>query len=251
MSASLKDIRALIVDLDGVITDTAQQHFRAWKRMFDAYLEEQGASDASDPFTEEDYREYVDGKPRIEGADSFLRSRDFVLERGNPDDPADAETLWGLGNRKNRFYREILEDEGVQPFPDAMTLLRSARDAGLPCAMVSSSRNAGKVVEAAGIERFFLASVDGRDLADGDLAGKPAPDLFLEAARRLGVDARDAAVLEDARSGVQAGRRGGFGKVVGVARHGEERALLDAGADFVVSRLDEIDLPSPFNEAEQ
>ncbi len=184
----------------------------------------------------------MDGKPRIEGAASFLRSRGVELQRGDPGDAPGAETLWGLGNLKNEYYHRLLDDEGVQPFPDAVELLRAARESGRRCAMVSSSRNAEAVVKAAGLDDLFDTCVDGRELADPELRGKPEPDLFLEAARRLGVRPDRAAVLEDARSGVQAGRRGGFRRVIGVARDGSHQELVEAGADVVVSTLDAVEL---------
>lgn len=240
MGRTLKDTDALILDLDGVITDTADQHFRAWKRLFDAFLHERDPEGESRPFTREDYLAHVDGKPRLEGASDFLESRGIRLPEGSSrNDPGD-DTLRALGDRKNRYYHEILEEEGVEPFPDAVILLRRARDAGIPCAMVSSSRNARQVVEAAGLADFFRASVDGEELARLDLPGKPDPALFLEAADRLGVEPQRAAVLEDARAGVEAGRNGGFGTVVGVARNDDGEALKEAGADLVVSRLDEL-----------
>lgn len=240
MTDAWTDVDALVFDLDGVITDTADQHFRAWKRMLDDELRDREQDFV--PFSREDYREYVDGKPRLEGLDAFLRSRGFELPRGDAADTSDDATLWGLGNLKNRYYREILREEGVEPFPDALTLLEQVRETGRTAGMVSSSRNAGAVVEAAGLAGRFEAAVDGNDLSGSDLKGKPEPDLFLEAARRLGTAPRRAAVFEDARAGVEAGRRGAFARVVGVARDGDDEALREAGADLVVARLDEIEL---------
>lgn len=240
MSDEWTDVNAFIFDLDGVITDTADQHFRAWKTMLDDHLREREKD--FEPFSREDYLEHVDGKPRLEGLDAFLRSRGLELPRGDPDDGPEDGTLWGLGNRKNACYRQILDEEGVEPFTDAVTLLRRVRDTGRKAGMVSSSRNARAVVQAADLAACFDAFVDGSDLSDSDLEGKPEPDLFLEAAKRLETAPSRAAVFEDARAGVKAGRRGGFRRVVGVAREGGGEALRQAGADLVVRRLDEIRL---------
>lgn len=240
MSDDWTDVNAFIFDLDGVITDTADQHFRAWKTMLDDHLRETGKD--FEPFTREDYLEHVDGKPRLEGLDAFLRSRGVELPRGAPDDGQEDGTLWGLGNRKNACYRQILDEEGVEPFADAVTLLRRVRDTGLKAGMASSSRNARAVVQAADLAGFFDAFVDGTDLSESGFEGKPEPDLFLEAAKRLETAPGRAAVFEDARAGVEAGRRGGFRRVVGVAREGGGEALREAGADLVVRRLDEIGL---------
>ncbi|MDZ7779777.1 MAG: beta-phosphoglucomutase family hydrolase [Gemmatimonadota bacterium] len=233
MTVRLDGIDALIFDLDGVLTETAGLHFRAWKRLFE--------DDLGEPFTEEHYRRYVDGKSRLDGLESFLGSRGVARPRGSEDDTAGSDTSWGLGKLKDRYYHALLDTEGVAPFPDAEALLRRASAVGLRIGMVSSSRNATDVLDAAGLAPFFDTSVDGRALQTVPLEGKPAPDLFLETARRLDVEPDRAAVFEDARSGVEAGRRGGFRYVVGVARDpdgGED--LEDAGADIVVHRLDEV-----------
>ena len=240
MKDSWTDVDALIFDLDGVITDTAEQHFRAWKKMLDEQLREREEDFV--PFSKEDYLEHVDGKPRLEGLDAFLRSRGLELPPGEPDDAAEAGTLWGLGNLKNRYYRQILDEEGVEPFSDAVVLLARVRDSGRKAGIVSSSRNADAVLEAAGLDACFDVSVDGNTLWESELQGKPEPDLFLEAARRLETEPRRAAVFEDARPGVEAGRRGRFRRVVGVARDKDAGALRDAGADRVVRRLDVIEL---------
>lgn len=240
MTDAWTDVDALVFDLDGVITDTADQHFRAWKRMLDGHLRDREEDFV--PFSREDYLEHVDGKPRLEGLEAFLSSRGFDLPRGEPADTPDDMTLWGLGNLKNEYYREILRNEGVEPFPDALTLLEQVEETGRKAGLVSSSRNASAVVDAADLGRRFDASVDGNDLADSELRGKPEPDLFLEAARRLGTVPGRAAVFEDARAGVEAGRRGEFRWVVGVARDGGGETLRESGADLVVGRLDEIHL---------
>lgn len=233
MTVVLDGIDALIFDLDGVLTDTAGLHFRAWTRLFE--------DDLGEPFTAEDYRRYVDGKSRLDGVESFLGSRGTSIVRGREEDLEGSETSWGLGKLKDRYYHELLEREGLEPFPDAEILLRRARAAGLRMGMVSSSRNATDVLEAAGLAEYFDTSVDGRALQTVPLEGKPAPDLFLETARRLNVQPGRAAVFEDARSGVEAGRRGGFRYVVGVARDPSSgEALEHAGADIVVHRLDEV-----------
>lgn len=232
-STGLEGYAAVVADLDGVVTDTASLHQRAWKAMFDRFLEGRGGA----PFTEEDYRRYVDGKPRFDGVRSFLGSRGIELPEGDAQDGPGADTVRGLGNRKNALFRELLEHEGATVYEDAVGALRRWRAAGLGTAMVSSSRNAGRVVETAGLGELFDVHVDGNVGEKLGLPGKPAPDYFLEAARRLGVDPARAVVLEDATSGVEAGKRGGFGLVVGVARGTGKAALERAGADRVVASL--------------
>lgn len=235
---------AMIFDLDGVLTDTASLHFSAWKKTFDEYLESTvGAGDGKE-FTEQDYREYVDGKPRYDGVESFLDSRGISLPYGAPGDSPDQETICGLGNSKNEYYHRLLEDEGVELFDSTKPLLRRLEEEGIAKAVVSSSKNARRVLEAAGIKDRFDAIVDGTDLAELDLPGKPDPALFLEAARRVGVDPDRAVVVEDATAGVRAGRGGGFGLVVGVDRDGAAGALKSAGAEVVVRDLLDIPLRS-------
>ncbi|MEJ2677494.1 MAG: trehalose-phosphatase [Gemmatimonadota bacterium] len=240
-TVDLSGIRACICDLDGVLTDTAATHLRAWKHMFDAFLRDRRGEDFQ-PFTEDDYRRYVDGKPRYDGAQSFLDSRDIDLPRGNPDDPPDRATVCGLGNRKNQHFQELLEKEGVDRIEPSIDWARKAKRRGVALAVVTSSRNGRRVLEAAELQDLFQARVDGEVGQELDLPGKPDPAYFLEAARRLGVDPGSAAIVEDAEAGVEAGRRGGFGLVIGIAGEGAER-LLKAGADVVVKDLSELPLP--------
>ncbi len=236
---------AVLFDLDGVVTRTARVHAAAWKRLFDGYLEErasrEGGGGGFEPFdAEHDYVEYVDGKPRYEGVASFLRSRGLELPQGSPSDGPGEETVCGLGNRKNRYFLEQLERDGVEVYPSTVRLLRGLRRAGIRTAVVSSSANCAEVVRAAGLTDLFDARVDGVESERLDLEGKPAPDIFLEAARRLGVPPERAVVVEDAISGVEAGRRGHFGCVIGVDRRGAGEELADHGADVVVADLEEV-----------
>lgn len=239
----LRALEAVIFDLDGVVTRTAELHADAWKRLFDEYLASRaaGANEPYRPFDlESDYRRFVDGKPRYDGVASFLGSRGIELPFGSPADPPSRETVCGLGNRKNRYFRAALADRGGEPYPTTLELIITLRRRGVRTAIVSSSRNCEAVLEAAGIQALFDAKVDGVDAAELDLPGKPDPAVFLEAARRLGVDPAQAAVIEDAVPGVEAGRRGGFALVVGVDRVHRPGALDAAGADVVVSDLAEL-----------
>ena len=242
-AAHLSGMEAVIFDLDGVVTRTADIHAEAWKQLFDEYLAER-ARRLGEPFRafdrESDYRRHVDGKPRYDGVASFLASRDVQLPLGSPDDPDDRETVCGLGNRKNRYFRDELERTGVKPFPTAVSLIEKLRAKGISTAIASSSRNSKEVLDAAGIRRLFDVEVDGVDLAELGLPGKPDPALFLEAARRLGVDPGRTAVVEDAIPGVEAGRRGGFGLVIGVDRGAGRDALTAGGAHVVVGDLCEV-----------
>jgi alpha,alpha-trehalase len=239
-------IRAVIFDMDGVITDTATAHAQAWKRLFDEVLRERagGSGERLEPFdADEDYRRYVDGKPRFDGVRSFLRSRGIDLPEGEPDDPPDRETACGLGNRKNELFLEHLREHGVDPYPSTVALVRELQARGLGTAAISASQNMSQVLEAAGVGTLFPVMVDGIVLRELGLPGKPDPAIFVEAARRLGVDPPSAAVVEDALAGVEAGARGGFGFVVGVDRTGHADVLRAAGADVVVNDLVELALP--------
>lgn len=240
--AELDAYEAVLFDLDGVLTSTATQHFAAWKEMFDAFLR-QRADDAGEtfrPFTEDDYHRHVDGMPRYDGVRAFLRSRDIDLPEGGPEDPADRETVHGLGNRKNALVNEILRRDGATAYPGSLVLLEHLRSGDVPLAVVSSSRNCSLILAAAGLTDVFAVQVDGEVAASLGLPGKPAPDTFLEAAQRLGVPAARAVVVEDALAGVQAGRAGGFGLVVGVDRVGQADALREHGADVVVTDLAQL-----------
>jgi beta-phosphoglucomutase family hydrolase len=233
-------IRACLFDLDGVLTQTAKVHAAAWKAMFDDYLKSR-EGEAFVPFdVVHDYAEYVDGKPRYDGVRSFLASRGIELPEGEPTNSPDAETVCGLGNRKNEIVRRMIREQGVEPYEGSVRFVRAARDEGLQRAVVSSSANCRDVLVAAGIDDLFDFRVDG-DLAGREhLKGKPAPDTFLYAARALGVPREHAAVFEDALAGVAAGRAGSFGFVVGVDRVGQADALREHGADVVVEDLAEL-----------
>ncbi len=239
---SFTGIRALLFDLDGVLTRTATLHAASWKRLFDEYLRERAAR-TGEPFVPfelvADYRRYVDGRPRYDGVQSFLSSRGISLPWGSASDPPSAETVCGLGNRKDGYFDEALHERGVETFPEAVSLLRDARARGLKTAVVSSSKNCAQILETAGILHLFDARVDGAEAERLRLPGKPAPDTFLEAARRLHVTPEHAVVFEDAISGVEAGKRGGF-RVVGVDQSGHAESLREHGADMVVSHLGEF-----------
>jgi beta-phosphoglucomutase family hydrolase len=236
-------LTACLFDLDGVLTQTAKVHAAAWKQMFDEYLSkraqpEKGEFRAFD--IERDYDEYVDGKPRYDGVSSFLSSRGIELERGAPDDSPDTETIDGLGNRKNEIVLKMIHDDGVQPYEGSVRYVKAARDAGLRRVVVSSSTNCRDVLEAAGILELFEEIIDGHVADREHLRGKPAPDTFLAGARAVGVQPPAAVVFEDALAGVEAGRAGGFGIVVGVDRVGQADALRAHGADIVVQDLAEL-----------
>ena len=240
---SSEQFSAVIFDLDGVVTRTAKVHAAAWKNMFDQYLRTRAESRGKkfQPFDiEEDYRLYVDGKPRSEGAKCFLESRNILLPYGKPDDPPEKETVCGLGRKKDLFFLDLLKKEGVETYESTVRLIRKLRSGRMHTAIVSSSRNCRHVLEAAGITKLFDAIVDGTDSSRLRLKGKPDPDVFLEAARRIGVEPENAIVFEDALAGVEAGRRGGFGFVIGVNRAGRPDALFKSGAHAVVSDLDRI-----------
>ena len=236
-------VRACLFDLDGVLTDTASVHTKAWKAMFDAYLSQRAKSTGEKfvPFDEAaDYRQYVDGKKREDGVRSFLSSRGIDLPDGSPDDPDDAETVYGLGNRKNEMFNKVLHDDGVEVFEGSRRYLEAASAAGLGIAVVSSSANTRQVLEITGLDKFIQQRVDGVTLREEHIAGKPAPDSFLRAAELLNVEAAAAAVFEDALSGVQAGHAGHFGYVVGVDRVGQADELRSHGADVVVTDLGDL-----------
>jgi beta-phosphoglucomutase family hydrolase len=236
-------ITALLFDLDGVLTKTAVVHDRAWKETFDAFLKSRAEAQGEDfvPFdSDADYNEYVDGKPRYDGVRSFLGSRGIELPEGDPDDPADAETVCGLGNRKNELVLKLIEEDGVEPYEGSVRFVEAARAAGLRRAVVSSSANCQDVLRAAGIEDLFEERIDGNVADAKHLKGKPAPDTYLAGAEALGVEPAAACVFEDAVSGVEAGAAGKFGHVVGVDRVHHADALRAHGADVVVSDLGEL-----------
>jgi beta-phosphoglucomutase family hydrolase len=237
------NVRACLFDLDGVLTKTAKVHAAAWKKMFDGYLQERAArtGESLQPFdAKADYDEYVDGKPRYDGVRSFLASRGIELPQGDPGDPPDRETVDGLGNRKNAIVLELIHERGVEPYEGSVRYLHAARDAGLRRAVVSSSTNCKEVLEAAGIADLLEVRVDGVVAEREHLRGKPAPDTYRAGARELGVEPAQSAVYEDALAGVEAGRAGHFGVVVGVDRVDQADALRAHGATVVVDDLAEL-----------
>ena len=234
---------AVLLDLDGVITDTASIHAACWKQMFDQYLQGRARQrgETFRPFDiGTDYRLYVDGKPRFDGVRDFLTSRNIQLPEGTPEDLPEAETVGGLGNRKNDLVNKIIEGEGVVPYEGSVELIHQLRGQGFKIAVVTSSQNCSAVLKAAKLEGFFNAQVDGNTIHAQHLAGKPAPDTFLMGAKLLGIDPARAIVIEDAISGVEAGSAGGFGLVIGVARKGNAEELSHHGADLVVNDLKEL-----------
>ncbi|AOW90518.1 MULTISPECIES: beta-phosphoglucomutase family hydrolase [Streptomyces] len=233
------DIQACLFDLDGVVTRTAVVHAAAWKETFDAFLRERDGADFR-PFTDSDYDEYVDGRPRADGVRSFLASRGVELPEGGPEDPPDAQTVNGVGNRKNELLLEKIRTDGVDPYEGTLRYIDAVRAAGLATAIVSSSANTRDVLRSIDAEGLFDVRIDGVVARERGLPGKPRPDTFLAAARDLGVDASRAAVFEDALAGMDAGRSGHFGYVVGVDRVGQTDALYAHGADRVVKDLAEL-----------
>lgn len=228
---------AALFDLDGVLTPTAEVHMRAWSEMFNGFLRERGVAE---PYTDEDYFRHVDGRPRYEGVRTFLQSRGIELPEGDPSDGPDAQTVSGLGNRKNEAFNAVLARDGVTAYEGSIRLLDALEKVGTKMAVVSSSKNAPAVLEAAGIADRFPVVVSGAVATELGLAGKPSPETFLHAAQELGVSRDRAVVLEDATSGVRAGRDGDFGLVVGVDRGAGAPALTEAGADVVVTDLAEL-----------
>ncbi|WP_030752238.1 HAD family hydrolase [Streptomyces sp. NRRL S-31] len=230
-------IRACLFDLDGVLTRTAKVHAAAWKEMFDGYLRERANREGTAFVAFDavrDYDEYVDGRPRADGVRTFLAARAIELPEGTADDPPDAETVHGLGNRKNILVLRRIREDGVEPYEGSVRFVRAVREAGLRRAVVSSSANCRDVLVAARIEDLFEERIDGVVAHERRLRGKPAPGTFLEAARRLGTEAGAAAVFEGALAGVEAGRAGRFGLVVGVDRVGQAEQVRAHGADVVV-----------------
>lgn len=236
-------VRATLFDLDGVLTDTASVHRKAWKAMFDAYLgaRAEHTGERFVPFDiGEDYRLYVDGKKREDGIRSFLESRGITLPEGQPEDDASAETVHGLGNRKNELFHQTLRSEGVEVFDGSRRYLEAVAAAGLGVAVVSSSANTREVLEVTGLARYIQVRVDGVTMREENLPGKPAPDSFLRAARLLDVSPDQAAVFEDALAGVAAGRAGRFALVIGIDRLDHAEQLRRNGADIVVADLAEL-----------
>jgi beta-phosphoglucomutase family hydrolase len=246
MEINVSNFDAILCDLDGVITQTAILHAAAWKRLFDDYLKKSAARTGTTwkPFKlDEDYRLYVDGKSRYDGVRDFLKSRNIDLPLGSSDDSSDRETIYGLGHKKDEYFEAALPEKGVVVYPSTVRYLRQAKDAGLKIAVVSSSHHCRDIIDKAGLTDLFDARIDGHEIDRLHLPGKPAPDAFLEAARRLAVQPHKAIVIEDALAGVQAGHAGGFGLVIGVNRRNQAEALRQQGADIVIADLDEL-LPS-------
>ncbi len=241
-SISSQEFDAVIFDMDGVVTRTAHVHAAAWKKMFDNYLAEQAerSGDHYEPFSvEQDYTRYVDGKPRYDGVRDFLKSRGIELPEGHQDDGPEKETVRGLGNRKNGYFQQQLQEKGAKSYDSTVSLIKQLKEAGIKTAIISASKNARQVLQSAGVEELFDARVDGLDAEELGIPGKPAPDVFLAAAEQLGAIPARAVVVEDAQSGVQAGRAGGFGLVIGVDR-AEQREELARYADVVVQDLAEV-----------
>jgi beta-phosphoglucomutase family hydrolase len=234
--APIDSFAAFLFDLDGVLTPTADIHHDAWTTMFNEFLLPRGLA----PFTEADYLAYVDGKPRFDGVRSFLASRGITLPEGDTSDPPGDGSVSALGNRKNELFQRLLRDEGIAPFAGSVRFLDHLADRGVKMAVVSSSRNAREVLDASGLAPRFDVVTDGLVASREQIAGKPAPDMFLNAAARLGVPPGNAVVVEDAVSGVAAGRAGNFGLVVGVDRGAGHEALRANGADIVVDDLAEL-----------
>ena len=234
---------AVLLDLDGVITDTARVHAACWKQMFDEYLQKRATQrgEVFRPFDPAvDYRLHVDGKPRFDGVRDFLGSRGIQLPEGTPEDLPEADTVGGLGNRKNDLVNRIIEEIGVEPYQGSVELIRQLRQRGFKIAVVTSSQNCAAVLRAAKLDALFDIRVDGNTILAEHLAGKPAPDTFLMAAKLLGVEPSRAVVIEDALSGVEAGSNGNFGLVIGVARKGNTEELQQHGAHIVVNDLGEL-----------
>jgi beta-phosphoglucomutase family hydrolase len=237
------DIQACLFDMDGVLTKTAVVHAAAWKQMFDEFLRKRAQADGT-PFVpfdiHDDYDDYVDGKPREDGVRDFLASRHITVPDGQPDDPPAADTVYGLGNRKNQLLLAKIAQDGVQVYDGSVRYLEAATKAGLHRAVVSSSANTKQILDVTGLAHYFEVRVDGLTVTEQHLHGKPAPDTYLDAARQLGIEPAHAAVFEDALSGVEAGRAGHFGFVVGVDRVGQAAALAAHGADRVVQDLGDL-----------
>ena len=236
-----QDFDAVLFDLDGVLTPTAEVHMQAWRQLFVDYLTTKGVVDQ--PYVDSDYFDHIDGKPRYDGVRSMLASRGLTLPEGDPSDASGTETVCGLGNRKNEFFAAVLHDDGVEPYPGSVALLDHLDRLGTKVAVVSSSKNAPAVLDAAGLADRFEVVVDGAVATDEGLAGKPSPATYVAAAAKLGVPVARSVVVEDAVSGIAAWHDGNFGLVVGVNRGVGRDRLTEAGADVVVDDLAELVTP--------
>ena len=233
---------AVVFDMDGVVTNTTSAHKEAWKETFDEFLRSELGPDAEPFDMSSDYLAYVDGMPRYDGVRSFLASRGIELPEGAPDDSVDERTVCGVGNRKNSGFQQLLGTNGADAYQSTLDLIDGLLASGVKTALVTSSRNAVDVLDAAGVGDVFGVVIDGALAAELGIPGKPAPDVFVEAVRRIGVDPPRSVLVEDAESGVAAGAAGGFGQVIGIARDDNEAALIAAGADVVVTDLIEVKL---------
>lgn len=230
---------SVLFDLDGVVSDTASVHAKAWKVVFDRFLE--GRGEAGRPFqVESDYLLHLDGKMRTAGIESFIQSRGLAMPPSGPADDNGLETINGIGNIKNRIFRELISDGGVTIFGDATRLMGRLMDAGCPLGLASSSKNAAFILDKAGLTPLFEAVLDGNIAEERQVASKPHPDFYRYVAALLGRPPGECAVIEDAISGIISARRAGIGLVVGISRHGDSRALWDSGADMVVETLDDV-----------
>lgn len=243
ITLSPQDYGAVLFDLDGVLTKTAQVHASAWKKLFDNFLEQHATKTGGlfIPFDiDTDYLRYVDGKPRYDGASAFLSSRGIAIPWGAAEDGPDVQSVCALGNLKDHYFMLQLKKEGVEVYASSIALLQKLRALNMKTAVTSSSNNCREVLEAAGISQLFDAHIDGLDITRLKIKGKPAPDGFLEASRLVGVEPARAVVIEDAIAGIEAGRAGLFGCVIGIDRSGHAEALREAGADVVVSDLAQV-----------
>lgn len=254
------NFEAVILDMDGVITKTALVHAKAWKKMFDEFLKEKEGENFVPLDLENDYNKYIDGIPRLDGIRGFLKSRNIDIPEGDADDSPEKNTVNGMGKRKNRIFRNTIEKEGVEVYEDAVKMIDKWKKENVKLAVISSSKNCKYIIEKTGLEDKFEVRVDGITLKEENLKGKPEPDMFLKAAEYLDVNVAETIIIEDAIQGVQAGKKGRFACVVGVARNGKEEALKEAGADIVVKKLTELiemdrepheNLPNALTEIEQ
>jgi beta-phosphoglucomutase family hydrolase len=234
--------KAIVFDLDGIITKTAVTHFSAWKNIFDEYMKKKAEEEqlTFNEFTQSDYLDYVDGKPRYEGVASFLESRGIKLPFGSKNDYAEKETISGIGNRKNDVFIEILKKEGTEVYPSSIKLLLDLKNTSVKIGVASSSKNCHTILENVNLLNIFDAMVDGIVSEETGLKGKPEPDIFIKACEIMSCKPEESIVVEDAVSGVQAGAKGRFGMTLGVARKDNKEDLLKNGADYVVTDLEEV-----------